>query len=127
MSPERTAAQRSEALGMANHIRSTRARFKRDLRTGVIDVHAVLQQLAWPAPDMDTMRVVDLVQATPKIGHHKTAALLRRAGIAPSKTLGALTTRQRDTLIREVRAAHPVLRLETQVDNAEWLREDRAA
>ena len=48
-------------------------------------------------------KVVDLLVSLPKIGQVKADQILSRARIAPTKTLGGLTSRQRSELLNLIR------------------------
>jgi hypothetical protein len=84
------------ALRQANQVRGLRAKLKRDLRAGTVRLEQIL---ASGADYLDTAEVFDLLVAVPKIGPVKAAHLLTIAGISPSKTVGALSERQRARLI----------------------------
>lgn len=93
--PERSLAQRMEALQRANDIRSTRAELKREIKAGWKHPTEVLRD---PTDDVDTMKVFDLLLATPKYGRVKVNKMLSQARISPSKTIGGLSSRQRREL-----------------------------
>ncbi|MBC7293226.1 MAG: hypothetical protein H5T84_03800 [Thermoleophilia bacterium] len=48
---------------------------------------------------MHTAKVFDLLLAVPKFGRVKTARLLERCRVSPSKTVNGLTPRQRKELV----------------------------
>ena len=91
-SPER----RMIALRQANQVRSLRAKLKRDLREGTVRLEQIL---ATRPGYLATAKVFDLLVAVPKIGPVKAAHLLNLAQISPSKTVVALSERQRARLI----------------------------
>jgi hypothetical protein len=93
--PERSLAQRRDALRKANRIRTGRAGVKRALKAGLRDPITVLLH---PTDEMATMKVYDLLVAMPKIGRVKANRALTICRISPSKTLGGMTDRQRDEL-----------------------------
>ncbi len=95
--PDRTLEQRMEALHLANEIRRRRAVLKRDLKAGRADlVQLLLEPPAW----LETAKVMELLLALPKYGRVKTLKTLRRATITTiSKTVGALSERQRRELV----------------------------
>ena len=95
--PARTEAQRKAALEKANQIRSYRAKLKRDLHDRQRTPAALIRQTP---PLCETMKVYTLLTATPRIGQKKALAILTAAQVSPSKTLGGLSPRQRDALIR---------------------------
>ena len=55
--------------------------------------------LAQPPDYAKTAKVQDLLLAVPKIGPSRVARFLSRCRIAPSKTVGGMTERQRGELI----------------------------
>ena len=99
--PGRSREQRLRALEQANEVRSARAKLKRQLAAGEIEL---AQLLAQPPACVRTARVRDLLLVLPKIGSVKAARILAHCGIAHSKTLGGLTERQRGELINFFRA-----------------------
>lgn len=103
--PERSLAQRMEALKHANDIRSRRARFKAQAkrsRNGGGKKQAL--QLLTEVPGWaGSMKVLDLLLAVPKIGRVKANRILAKTRISPSKTLGGLTERQQVEVRAEIR------------------------
>ena len=93
--PQRSLAERQDALGRANAVRQRRAQLKRDLKAGAC---AIDELLADPPAFVHTANVVKLLLALPKYGPVKVNKLLARCRIAPSKTIGGLSQRQRDEL-----------------------------
>ncbi len=90
--PERSLRQRLDALGRANEVRVRRAALKRQLKAGHVSVHSLLLD---PPKSIETMKIVDLLLATPGRGAVKVHRILTQCRISPSKTLGGLTERQR--------------------------------
>lgn len=103
--PERTLDQRMAALRKGNDIRSRRARFKAQMRAsrnGGGKAQAL--ELLTEVPDWaGTMKAPDLLMAVPKIGRVKCNRILNTCRIAPSKTIGGMTERQRRELSNEIR------------------------
>jgi hypothetical protein len=101
-------AQRLEALRKANAIRVSRAQLKKELATGAVRIEQIL---ARPPDCANTERVSVLLLAVPKYGRVRASRLLARARISDSKTLSALSDRQRAELIAHFRskadATHP--------------------
>ena len=95
VAPERSYNQRMEALQRANDIRTRRAQLKRDLKAGRQPIEELL--LAPPAY-LETAKVFDLLLAVPKYGRVKVNKILAHCRIAPSKTIGGLSERQRSEL-----------------------------
>ena len=100
--PERSMAQRLDALAKANDTRGKRARLKRDLKASR---RSALDVLADPPEYVETMRILDLLLAVPKWGQVKATQALRRCAVSPSKTVGGLSARQRAALINWMRGA----------------------
>ena len=98
--PERTQAQREEALRKANEIRSARAALKRDLKAGRASIHLLLME---PPAYLETAKVSDILLAVPKYGRVKVGKVLRVCRISPSKSFGGLSERQRAELISMLR------------------------
>jgi chemotaxis response regulator CheB len=92
----RSPESRMNALRQANQVRSLRAKLKRDLREGTVRLEQIL---ATRPGYLATAEVFDLLVAVPKIGPVKAAHLLNLAQISPSKTIVALSERQRSRLI----------------------------
>lgn len=85
-----------DALRNANGIRIHRASLKRDLKAGRV---SLVDLLADPYEEIETMKVLDLLLATPKYGRIKANKLLQMCRISPSKTIGGLSDRQRVEII----------------------------
>jgi S13-like protein len=98
--PERSLAQRMEALRRANDIRTRRARLKRDLKAGRESIHGLLLD---PPEYLETAKVFDLLLAVPKYGRVKVNRILTQCRISPSKTVGGLSERQRNELVSFLR------------------------
>jgi hypothetical protein len=98
--PGRSREQRLRALQPANEIRSARAKLKKDLASGKIELAQILTQ---PPECVRPARVRDVIVAVPRIGSVKAGRILADCGIAHSKTLGGLTERQRTELLNRFR------------------------
>ncbi len=94
--------QRNDALTRANYIRTFRNKLKRDLKVGKVEL---TQVMANPPQEIESMKIVDLLLATPKIGRHRVNLLLRTFKFSPALAIGDMTPRQRDMLCREIAAA----------------------
>ena len=90
--PERSLNQRMDALARANQIRIQRAQLKRDLKAGRLSIHTLLLD---PPEYVETAKVFDMLLAVPKYGRVKVNKILAHCRIAPSKTIGGLSERQR--------------------------------
>jgi hypothetical protein len=98
--PERSLNQRMDALARANRIRTERAQLKRDLKAGRLSIHALLLD---PPEYIETAKVFDMMLAVPKYGRVKVNKILAHCRIAPSKTIGGLSERQRSELVSLLR------------------------
>jgi hypothetical protein len=98
--PARSLAQRRAALKEANRIRLARAQLKRDLKAGREDV---VVHLLNPPDWLLTAKVFDVLLALPGLGRVKVNRILSWSHVSPSKTVGGLTDRQRDAVVRWVR------------------------
>jgi S13-like H2TH domain len=96
VAPERSLNQRMDALARANQIRVKRAQLKRDLKAGRRSIHTLLRE---PPEYLETAKVFDMLLAVPKYGRVKVNKLLLQCRIAPSKTVGGLSERQRSELV----------------------------
>ena len=94
--PERSLNQRMDALARANQIRIQRAQLKRDLKAGRRSIHKLLLE---PPEYVETAKVFDMLLAVPKYGRVKVNKILAHCRIAPSKTVGGLSERQRGELV----------------------------
>ncbi len=93
--PERSPNQRMDALNQANEVRTRRAALKRDLKAGKTSLGELLLD---PPAFLETAKVLDMLQALPKVGRVKATTILNSARVSPSKTFGGLTDRQRADL-----------------------------
>ncbi len=100
LTPERSLAQRMDALARANDVRTRRARIKRDLKAGRVQIHGLLLD---PPECLQTAKVMDILLAVPKYGRVKANRILTHCRISPSKTIGGLSERQRDELVGYLR------------------------
>lgn len=98
--PLRTLDQRAEALVRANEVRFYRAQLKAAWRAGKVGGRDAVAVLLEPTELEETWKVYKLLVAIPKVGRVKADKVLRRAGVSPAKTVGGLTSRQREELLR---------------------------
>ena len=94
--PQRSLDQRLDALRRANEIRSLRAQLKKELKSGALSVEKVISD---PKDFVLTAKVFDIIVAAPKYGKVKATRLLNQCRISQGKTLGGLSTRQREELV----------------------------
>lgn len=95
--PERTVQERRTALEEANRVRFARARAKRDLKSGKLDIYELLMD---PSEELKGAKVEEMLLAMRGMGRIKVMKILREAGISTSKTLVGVTHGQRDRLFR---------------------------
>jgi hypothetical protein len=81
-----------EALALANKVRYARANLKRQIHNGELNAADVLRDVP---PLVDTMPLIELLLAQFKWGPHRARRLLRAVSVPDSKTIGAMTCRQR--------------------------------
>ncbi|HWH43795.1 MAG TPA: integration host factor, actinobacterial type [Thermoleophilaceae bacterium] len=98
--PERSLAQRMDALRRANDIRTQRAQLKRELKAGRTKIQTLLLD---PPEYLLTAKVFDFLLAVPKYGRVKANRVLNQVRISPSKTFGGLSERQRTELVTHLR------------------------
>lgn len=94
--PDRSLVQRMEALQRANVIRTQRASLKRDLEAGRTSLARVLIA---PPEYAEAAKVAVLLLSVPKVGRVKANKALTVCRIAPGKTVGGLSERQRAELV----------------------------
>jgi hypothetical protein len=94
---ERSRAQRMDALGQANWVRHERSELKKGIKSGERNALTILFN---ETPDyLKTMKVFDFLLAVPKYGRVKVNKILNHCRIAPSKTIGGMSERQRTELV----------------------------
>lgn len=98
--PTRTRDQRLRALEAANEIRTRRARLKKDLKGGRVQIERLLLD---PPEYVSSAKVFDLMLAVPKYGRVKVNRILNQCRVSPSKTIGGLSVRQRAELVALLR------------------------
>jgi hypothetical protein len=92
VAPDRSVEQRMEALERANGVRVYRAKLKRDIAAGTVDI---LDVLVYPSrPELATMKALELLKAVPRIGPYKAETIMSNVGASTRKTVGGLTGRQ---------------------------------
>lgn len=100
--PERTLAQRRDALAKANRRRLARARFKREFLArpdGRVTATTLIVDQELPEgfdfEDFRTMPLLDVLKACRWIGKVRAIRVINLAKVSPAKTVGGLTPRQR--------------------------------
>lgn len=89
-----------QALAKANDIRTRRAKLKRDLKAGKAKIDELLLD---PPEYLLSAKAFDVVVSVPKYGRIKANKVLTHCRIAPSKTIGGLSERQRRELVTLLR------------------------
>jgi hypothetical protein len=97
-------ARRMGALRRANEVRHQRAEIKQGLRSSKIRIADLLVD---PSPSLSTARLSKVLLAVPGYGQVRVDRLLKRLRISPLKTIGALSDRQREELVKAVEAQPP--------------------
>jgi len=100
ITPPRSLVQRMRALEIANEIRTRRAQLKVDIKAGRVNAANYIES---PPAWLETMKVADVLRAQAKWGRVKVHKALHVCAIAPSKTVGGLSPRQRDELVAWIR------------------------
>jgi hypothetical protein len=98
--PPRSREQRLRALAKANEVRLARARLKRELAAGRVEL---VQVLAAPPASAQTAKLREVLLAAPRIGPARVRRALAHCRIAETKTLAGLSERQRAELIAFLR------------------------
>ncbi len=89
-------AQHLKALERANVVRLARAELKRAIKDGEVGGAEVL---LGSIPDwLEQLRVEDLCKAVPRFSWRSCQRLMQDAQAGPTRTLGALTARQRKAI-----------------------------
>lgn len=91
-----TEEQRNEALVKAREVRSERARIKKDLKRGELDLTTVLGLS--DSNVVGKIRVVTLLESLPKVGKVKARQIMDQIGISEVRRVRGLTPRQRKEL-----------------------------
>lgn len=98
--PDRSHAQRMDALAKGNVIRTYRANLKRDIKAARVSILDLIED---PPEQIETMKVFDLLLSAPKYGRVKANKVLQTCRISPSKTVGGLSDRQRAEIVYKLR------------------------
>jgi hypothetical protein len=92
----RSPEQRLRALAKANEVRVERARLKREVAAGRIEL---VRLVADPPSCVQTAKVRELLLVVPRTGPARADRVLARCRIAHAKTVGGLSDRQRAELV----------------------------
>ena len=96
--PELDAEARRQALEKAAAARKTRADVKQRLKSGQIEFAEVLR-LADNDEAVGKTKVVEVLEAMPKVGKVRARKLMERLDISPSRRLRGLGAKQRARLL----------------------------
>lgn len=96
--PELDPAKRDEALAKARVARQMRAELKQMLKAGEVGLGEVLDR-AQAVEALAKMKVIDLVSSMPAYGKVKARRLMERLGIAETRRLRGLGSKQREELV----------------------------
>ena len=92
--------QRRAALKKANRIRSKRAKLKNDLKTGDAQLQTLLTK---PPKYIETMKVSELLLATPKLGKNKVKRILIATRLSSTTKVNELSSRRREAILSVTR------------------------
>jgi len=87
--------QHMQALRRANEVRLARAELKRRVGDGATSVTEVILECPWQAA---SMTVLELLLSQRRWGNTRCSKFLAQIGMPESKTIGAMTERQRHAL-----------------------------
>ena len=96
--PPLTSEQRSQAAQTALAARRRRAEIKAGFHDGTLSLSNVLD-LTSVDPAVDRLRVVELLEAFPRVGPVRASAIMSDLGIAPSRRLRGLGQHQKQALL----------------------------
>ena len=97
-------AQRQAALEIANEVRSRRSRLKAAMAEGRVRLaEPLLSDDAW----LRTIKVRDLLLATPGIGPQKVTRALNTCWVSPTVPLGKTSQKTRLILLAHLAQMHP--------------------
>lgn len=96
--------ERPPSRGQGEKTRIARARLKRELKSGSLDVAELIRD---PPPEVLTAKVADLLVVARGSGRVRMHRALTHARISPSKSVGGLSDRQRQALVDWLRRSPP--------------------
>jgi hypothetical protein len=94
--PDRSIAQRMQALAHGNDVRLKRAQFKRDLKAGRV---SIIDAINAPPPWLEEAKLYDLLLAVPRYGRVRVNKVFKIVGISPVKRVAGISARQRADLL----------------------------
>lgn len=103
--PPLTDEQRRAALDKAMRVRAERMQLKRDLKQGLVTARQAFEMSDGGMEAASGMRVEQLIMALPDHGKAKSAAIMRKLEISPSRRLRGVGARQRIALLDYIEGA----------------------
>jgi hypothetical protein len=94
--PERSIAQRMQALAHGNDVRLKRAQFKRDLKAGRV---SIIDAITAPPPWLEGPSSTTCCSPSPSYGRVKVNKVFKIVGISPVKRVAGISARQRADLL----------------------------
>lgn len=91
--------QHMQALAEANRVRLGRAVLKHRVNVGEQSVQDVLTGVPWEAA---SMQIADLLMSQHRWGRTRMRRFLARVPMVETKTVGAMTDRQRESLVKQL-------------------------
>ena len=95
--PSLTDAQRKEYLEKAAVVRKARAQVRKDLKAGKVSFSELMAKSDDPV--IARIKVVTLLESLPGYGKARALALLNEVGIAETRKVQGLGSRQREELL----------------------------
>ena len=93
--------QHMEALAHANRVRLARAALKRSIKSGELEIAAVVKGCPW---ETETMTVGELLRSQRRWGRTRVRKFLTTLALNENRELGRLTERQRTVIAAELDA-----------------------
>ncbi|RJQ31172.1 MAG: integration host factor [Actinobacteria bacterium] len=99
--PQLTDAERRAALKKAVETRQKRAELKKRIKAGQVSLTQVLNDTSNPV--VAKMKISSLLQSLPGVGKARAQKLMTRIGIDESRRIQGLGSKQRQSLLEELR------------------------
>ena len=98
-----SAPQHMQALARANRVRLARAELKREVADGDTTVAEIVLACPWEA---DSMTIADLLMSQHRWGRTRCRRFLASIPMVETKTIGSMTSRQRNELALRLSGDH---------------------
>ena len=98
-----SAPQHMQALARANRVRLARAELKRQVAEGEATVPEIVLTCPWEA---ESMTIADLLMSQHRWGRTRCRRFLASIPMLETKTIGSMTTRQRNELALRLSGDH---------------------